>query len=341
VSSNNQSPWLVVTACDDRYLWPWACAVYSAVRNANVPIRFVLANVNGLLSPPAQQNAKDFFRFLEIDGEIVDVSLDMGEDEKYQWNATVFARLALLDSLNERFLWLDSDTILCGDWTKVFAEAEDLLENPDLVACGVSDRPATLEWLRKEGKNTAFQATNGAYVNTGILIIDPPRWRQGGMNREWAQLAATQSERGFDFPDQDVLNYLLAGRVGLLPARFNHIVSEPADGTESILHFAGSPKPWRLSQLGQAFFMATEAANTDQAKDPMWGSGRAWELFPRYWEVERAMIATLQASGNAELANAFLSYREAQLTSLPLPQRIKLKGIQLLSRKVLASPFRR
>jgi UDP-glucose:(glucosyl)LPS alpha-1,3-glucosyltransferase/UDP-glucose:(galactosyl)LPS alpha-1,2-glucosyltransferase len=330
-----------VTACDDRYLWPWACTVYSAIRNANVPIRFVLANVNGLLSPPARQVAKDFFTFLETDGEIVEVSLDMGEVSKYQWNATVFARLALLDSVDERFLWLDSDTILCGAWTKVFEVADELMENSAIIACGIPDRPATLDWLRKEGKNTAFRATKGAYINTGILIVDPLRWRREGMNQEWSGLVATQAERGFDFPDQDVLNYLLAGKVGMLPAGFNHIVSEPADGTESILHFAGAPKPWRLSESGQAFFIATEAANIDQAKDPMWGSGRAWELFPRYWEVERAVFATLRESGNQDLANSFSSYRESQLMPLPLPQRIKLWGIRMLSRRVLTSLFRR
>jgi lipopolysaccharide biosynthesis glycosyltransferase len=202
-----------MTSCDDRYLWPWACTVYSAVRNAKVPIRFLLANVDGLLSPQGQQRAKEFLAFLDADGEIVDVSLDVEDIEKYQWNATVFARLALLDVLSERFLWLDSDTILFNDWTRVFAEAERLTEDAHIVACGISDRSATLDWLRTEGTNTAFQAAQSAYVNTGIIVVDPLRWRQGGMDREWVDLVATQSERGSNFPDQDVLNCLLAGNL--------------------------------------------------------------------------------------------------------------------------------
>jgi lipopolysaccharide biosynthesis glycosyltransferase len=277
--------------------------------------------------------AKDFFKFLNTDGEIVDVSLDMGEVEKYQWNATVFARLALLDTLNERFLWLDSDTILCSDWTKVFAEAESLMENSEIVACGISDRPATIDWLQKEGTNTAFQATKGIYINTGVLIVDPLRWREGGMNHEWVGLAATQAQRGFNFPDQDVLNYLLAGRVALLPKGFNHIVSEPALGTETILHFAGAPKPWRLTESGRALFIATEAACPAKAKDPMWGSGQAWELFPRYWEVERSLLSSLREQGQGGLASELVRHRDAELTSLPKLQRVKFRGIQLLSRR--------
>lgn len=328
-------------SCDDRYLWPWACALYSAVLNASVPVRFLLANVNGLLSPLAQQIATEFMAFLDADGEILDVSLDIVEVKKYQWNATIFARIGLLDKLSETFLWLDSDTILCPDWTQVFAEAEILMEDPHIVACAIPDRPATIEWLRAEGTNTAFVAANGGYFNTGIVIIDPLRWRQGGMDRSWVELVSTQSERGFDFPDQDVMNYLLAGKVGLLPAGFNHIVSEPTDGTESILHFAGSPKPWRLTQSGRALFIATEAATSIEAKDPMWGSGHAWEVFPRYWEVERAVIASLHEKNRSELASELLSHRETQLMLLPIRQRMKFWGIRMLSKQLLPSKARR
>ncbi|MHB8517773.1 MAG: glycosyltransferase family 8 protein [Acidimicrobiales bacterium] len=328
------SPWLVVTSCDDRYLWPWACTIYSAVRSAKVPIRFLLANVNGLLSQEGQQTAKEFLAFLDAEGEIVDVSLNVEDIEKYQWNATVFARLALLDVLKERFLWLDSDTILFSGWTRVFAEAERLMEDAHIVACGISDRAATLNWLSQEGTNTAFQAAQSAYVNTGVLVVDPLRWRQGGMDREWVDLVATQSERGFNFPDQDVLNYLLAGKLALLPTGFNHIVSEPAKGTELILHFAGSPKPWRLSESGRALFVATEAANFGRAKDPMWGSGQAWELFPRYWEVERAVLESLHEKNQSQLAKTLLSRRDAQLATPSKRLRLKFWGIRLLSKRL-------
>jgi len=335
VTRSPDSPWLIVTSCDDRYLWPWACTVYSAVRNANIPVRVLLANVNGLLSPQGQKIAKKFLTVLDADGEIVDVSLEVEDIEKYQWNATVFARLALLDVLNERFLWLDSDTILFNDWTRIFAEAERLMEDDHIVACGISDRSATLDWLRKKGTNTAFQAAQSSYINTGIIVVDPLRWRQGGMDREWVDLVATQSQRGFNFPDQDVLNYLLAGKLALLPAGFNHIVSEPTNGAELILHFAGSPKPWRLTESGRALFVATEAANFRQAKDPMWGNGHAWELFPRYWEVERAVLATLHEKNQSQLARAFLSHRDAQLTTLSTRLRMKFWGIRMLSRQLL------
>jgi hypothetical protein len=197
------------------------------------------------------------------------------------------------------------------------------------------DRSVTLEQLRISGTNTAFQAAQDAYFNAGVLLVDPLRWRRSGMDRLWDELIATQSERGFIYQDQDVLNYLLAGRVGLLPAGFNHIVSEATDGTESILHFAGFPKPWRLGELGRAFFVATEAVNFDRPNDQISGGGTGWELFPRYWEVERSLVAFLQKRGDLDLASAILSLRDAQLMSPSVQERMKFRGLRLLSKKIL------
>lgn len=334
MSSSQESPRLIVSSCDDRYLWPWACSVYSAVHSADVPVRFLLANVNNLLSPAAQKVATDFFAFLNQDGRIFDLSLDVGTAEKYQWNATIYARLGSMDVLNERFLWLDSDTILSYNWTNIFSEAEAQLEDPHVVACGVQDRPATLDWMRASGTNAAYQATNETYVNAGVIFVDPLRWRQGGMDHTWMDLAATPSEKGFQFPDQDILNYLLAGKVGLLPASFNHIVSAPTNGEESILHFAGFPKPWRLTEPGRALFVAIQAARFEQSPDVS-GGGWAWESFPKYWQVERGVMSSLHDNGWPELAKELSRYRAAQLTPLSVRERIKLGAIRTMSKPLL------
>lgn len=333
--TNEERQLLLATSCDDRYLWPWACSLFSAVRSAKTPSRFLLANVNGLLSQGGKQLATDFLAFLQVDGEIVDITLAVGAEQKYDWNATVYARLALLDLLDERFVWLDSDTILSTGWTEIFTEADNLMQDSSIIACGVLDRTSTLDELRESGTNTAFEATKGDYFNAGILCVDPLRWRAAGMDGLWRELVATQSERGFNYQDQDVLNFLLAGRSGFLSQNFNHIVSEPTNGSESILHFAGFPKPWRLSEQGRAFFIATEALNYDRPKDQVSGGGQAWKLFPKYWEVERSLTEALEAKRDLNLLTGFRRLRESQLLAPSAQQKIKFWGLRLLSKKLL------
>ena len=338
MSSDPRLNWLIATSCDDRYLWPWACSVYSAVVHSNRPLRLQMINVNGLLSPSGQRIAKDLLSLLHVDGEITEMSLELNTDFRYQWNATVYARLGLLDVMEERFMWLDSDTILRSGWNEIFAEAERLMQDSNVIACGVLDCPTTLDELRQSGNNSAFQTSQGVYVNAGIFMADPVRWRRSGNNLLWKELVTKQSELGFIYGDQDVLNYLLAGKVGILPPQFNHIVSEAANGTEVILHYAGAPKPWKLTERGRAFYVAIEAINFDRPNDQI-SVGEAWRLFPTYWSAERALIAFLEERGNIELLNELLALRESQLAETPFQERAKFAVMRLLAKKLM--PHRR
>ena len=191
--------------------------------------------------------------------------------------------------------------------------------------------------MRKAGTNSAYQAAGDQYFNSGVMVVDPLRWRLDGLNRRVDRVGRGSGERGFEFPDQDVLNYLLAGKVGLLSARFNHIVAESAVGTELILHFAGFPKPWRLSESGQAFFVATEVANFDRPRHQISGGGRAWELFPRYWEVERAIMASLEENGSFRARECVCgAIEKLSWWSCRWREKVKLSGIRLLSRQFLS-----
>jgi hypothetical protein len=293
-----------------------------------------MVNVNGLLSSKGQKIVKDFLELLNVDGDITNMSLSLSTDFNFDWNATVFARLGLLDLMDEKFMWLDSDTILRSGWTEIFAEAEGLMQDSNIVACAVLDCATTLEDLRSSGKNAAFLASQGAYFNSGIVLADPIRWRHFGMDLRWRDLVARQLELGFVYPDQDILNYVLAGKVGLLPARFNHIVSEASRDAEAILHFAGAPKPWRLTERGKAFFVATEAVNFDRPDDQI-SVGETWRLFPIYWSAERGLIDLLHEKGDSRLINSLLALREEQMIQTPVLERLKFMILRLLSRKIL------
>ena len=330
--------WLIATSCDDRYLWPWACSVYSAVVHSGRPLRLQIVNVNGLLSARGQRIAKDLLSLLQVDGEVTDMSLALETDFRFQWNATVYARLGLLDVLEERFMWLDSDTILRSGWSNIFAEADRKMLDSNIVACAVLDCSATLDELRASGSNSAFQASQGSYVNAGIFMADPIRWRNCGNDVRWRELVTAQTELGFIYGDQDILNFLLAGKIGILPSRFNHIVSEVSTGTEVILHYAGAPKPWRLSEKGKAFFIANEAINCDRPRDQI-SVGKAWEFFPIYWSAERSLLAFLQESDNTDLMKDLLTLRESQIVETSYRENAKFALMRLLAKKLL--PHRR
>lgn len=330
--------YLVASAFDDRYLWPWACSAFSAIRSGGESPSFLIANVDGLLSSQGEQLVLRMSEALGFSAEIVPLKTPTW-DVHYvnQWNATVFARLLLLDQLSERFLWLDSDTLVLNGWQQITQHSEELFAASDVIACAVRDCGATLTHLAKAGTNEAFLASHGNYVNSGVIVSDPQRWRANGMQDRWMDVVATQPRRGFEFPDQDVLNLVLAGRIGILPRAYNHIVAEPAMGDERVLHYAGYPKPWKLSPDSQAFFMASEALNAERPNHQISGGGTGWQLFPLYWQIERELVERLRQTGNEQLRDALLAIRAANVEPLDRAASVKLRLMRLLATKVRGS----
>jgi lipopolysaccharide biosynthesis glycosyltransferase len=327
--------YLVASAFDDNYLWPWACSAFSAIRSGGQTPKFLIANVDGLLSPRGEELVLRTSEALGFSAEIVPLKTPTW-DVHYtnQWNATVFARLLLLDQLQERFLWLDSDTLVLNGWQEVAERSEDLFATSDVIACAVRDRDSTLARMARTRTNEAFLASHGEYVNAGIFVGDPQRWRAARMHDRWMNVVATQSRRGFEYFDQDVLNLVLAGRIGILPRAYNHIVSELTMGDERVLHFAGYPKPWNLSPDGQAFFMASEALNAERPQHQISGGGAGWQLFPLYWQFEREFTDRLAATGDEQLRDSLLAIRA---TNVEAPERavsVKLRLMRLLATKV-------
>jgi lipopolysaccharide biosynthesis glycosyltransferase len=327
--------YLVASAFDDRYLWPWACSAFSAIKSGDPTPKFLIANVDGLLSPRGEELVLRTSEALGFSVEIVSLTTPAW-DVRYtnQWNATVFARLLLLDRLPERFLWLDSDTLVLNGWQEVAERSEDHFATSDVIACAVRDRDATRARMAKAGINEAFVASRGEYMNAGVFVGDPQRWRAGGMRDRWMDVVATQSRRGFEYFDQDVLNLILAGRIGVLPRAYNHLVSEPAMGDERILHFAGYPKPWKLSPDAQAFFMASEALNAERPQHQISGGGVGWHFFPLYWQVEREFADRLAATCHEELRDALLAIRAANVEPLDWAASVKLRLMRVLATKM-------
>ncbi|CAB4859594.1 unannotated protein [freshwater metagenome] len=333
MESSRASARLVATSFDDRYIWPWLCSLWSAVHGSQQPLRFLIANVNGLLSPEGKDVVAQCLKWLSVDGEVVDLEVNVPELNDHQWNATVYARLALLDSLDEPFMWLDADTLLLPGWDDIFTNGDRLFEDPAIIAGGVFDRGMTLARMKIDGKNQAFNRCGGRYFNAGILLLRPDRWKAAHLDSLWMDLVRREKELGFQYHDQDILNYLLTDRVSFLDVGFNHIISEPLSGSEKILHYAGFPKPWKLDEAGRAFFIALEVLNWDRPSHQISGGGSAWVTFPRYWDLETNVRAELAASGQESLVAALMKLRESQLSLFSKPEQFKFGMLRRIAKK--------
>ena len=192
---------------------------------------------------------------MDVDG----AGLPPGKDHI---SSAAFLRLLIPKLLagQSRCLYLDADTLVRDDLAEVF----DLLGG-DIALAGVRD-PVTPRIgcsagiLASSGSLDGRHCVNlhGDYVNSGVLAMNLDRWRDesiGDRALEWIRRNPQA------WGDQDAINAVVNGRVGLLPNRFNATVHmmrpnstvlafadraevEEARSDPAVVHFTGAVKPW-------------------------------------------------------------------------------------------------
>jgi lipopolysaccharide biosynthesis glycosyltransferase len=317
---------------DDRYLWPWAMTIATAKKHADRDFRCFVANANGLLTQEGKSEARRIATALDVNLEIQDFEVPVGEYSRNQWNATVYARLRMMDELTDDFLWLDSDLIIRPGWCELFDLGAAALADDSKIAVAVRDRQQMIDILRARGNNAAFTAAGDQYFNSGILYVRPSRWQATDYPTQWPQLVRDEASYGFTIVDQDVLNYLLAGQMAFFPGEFNRIISDPMMGNEKVWHYAGAPKPWRIEGDMRGFYMAVETINLDRPAHRITDGGSAYSMYPRYWEAEAEVLATIAARDQV-LADDLWRRRDGQMLTLSRAQKAKWAIMRLAARQ--------
>lgn len=101
-------------------------------------------------------------------------------------------------------------------------------------------------------RNGILKLKNHIYFNSGMLVINVDKWNKINFLEEATKLLIN-NPKIFKFPDQDVLNIILTGKVKYLDTKFNCFVDyrncrEPIKNEDIILlHFSALPKPWNIA----------------------------------------------------------------------------------------------
>lgn len=159
-----------------------------------------------------------------------------------------YARLSLERHLApdaSRIVYLDADTLVLDDLaplasTPLGSAVVGAVPDDYLDAALAGRRP-----LKHGGVPRVAR-----YFNSGVLVIDVPKWRRGGVaERAIAYLAAHPRS---PFADQDALNVACDGAWHELAPRWNfqdhrvlRIDRMPAAQRPAIAHFVSTDKPWK------------------------------------------------------------------------------------------------
>jgi lipopolysaccharide biosynthesis glycosyltransferase len=170
-----------------------------------------------------------------------------------------YAKAMLPDLLLEcdRVIWLDGDTVIEGDIAELW---ETNLDNdfvamvPDVSGERIGDKKAVLEMVRED-----------QYYNTGVIVMNLNALRVINLPSLLEEKLPELHKRVLNadlnwYAEQDMLNYILQGRVKRLPLKYNCYIwqskldiltiDECAEAIMHpvILHYIGADKPTEFSR---------------------------------------------------------------------------------------------
>ena len=325
---------LICTSIDDEYLWPWIVMVYTAwINSEGTPFEVLLANMNSRLSLENEKIIQNYCQILGIPLEVRQIQSDLKLEFSFEKSLVGYSRMYLMDTLNQDFVWLDTDLLLLPGWTQIFYELGDY-DDPKVCLRVARDSSTTIESLKAANNNHAYLRAKDRYFNSGVMNIRPTVWQRETNESHWQEVALRRKSLGFNFNDQDVLNFLAIGKTSILDSRFNHIPGSDAGmySQPVIMHFAGYPKPWKLSKKGKEFLMATQGANYFRSKYSITQYKNSFLEYPKYWMAESKLESFLSATDPA-LFQKILSVKINHLDHMYLASRVKLALIKFFSRK--------
>ncbi|KAF7809756.1 putative galacturonosyltransferase-like 1 [Senna tora] len=163
----------------------------------------------------------------------------------------------LLPPCVPRVVYLDSDLILVDDIAKLAATplgSDSVLAAPEYCNANFTNYFTPSFWSNPSLSGT-FAARRPCYFNTGVMVIDLERWREGDYTtkiEEWMELQKRM--RIYELGSLPPFLLVFAGNIAPVDHRWNQhglggdnfrgLCRELHPGPASLLHWSGKGKPW-------------------------------------------------------------------------------------------------
>ena len=244
---------VIVAGADDKFALGLTVALFSAVRHLDPHRDAHVFVLDGGLSSGSRDRCRAALASLRPDIEVTVVDEDPDRFANYNihwYSRAAFLRLLIPEVVPERYrrvLYLDSDLVVSDDVSKLWR-----LPDEGKAFWAAYDEGVRGTNYVGETLNFAGVPADKPYFNSGVMLIDLPRWKAARLSEQAQAVLNEHSDRCINV-DQDALNIVGVGNWSVLPPRWNFQVAgsqswsaPPAPGeTIGITHFINE-KPWNL-----------------------------------------------------------------------------------------------
>lgn len=247
----------ILISVDKNYLDKAETMVFSLRQHVREPIEVFLLN-HALEEKEITAFEKYLSKCCHANLQVIDVfstALDSFPIVKDYFSVEMFYRILaqfVLPNNLDRVLWLDADLIVMKDISSFYHQS---FAGKDYIVCADANNDAA--WLNNHIQNLALPA-NHIYFNSGVMLMNLERLRKGQTAEEIIQIAASIKDK-LRYPDQDILNYIFAGRVKYCDwKQYNYQMQGRTTIPENdlvnvfVIHYTGPQKPWNYWQLNGA-----------------------------------------------------------------------------------------
>jgi lipopolysaccharide biosynthesis glycosyltransferase len=279
----DEDPVVLVAGADERFALGLTVTLSSALRHLDHSRRAHVFVLDGGLTPGSRERCRASLARAHPKAETIfisELSNRFSGLHVHSYSRAAFLRLLIPEIVPDGFdrvLYLDSDLVVRGDVSLLWAFPAEGKAFWAAFDDGVRDTNFVRDRLGFAGV-----PEDAPYFNSGVLLIDLPRWRAARISERAEEFLAQHSKLCLEV-DQDALNVVAVGNWSVLPPNWNFqvvgmkawsVLPPGSDDTVNIVHFINK-KPWSLGQrcLWQSAF--------DKAlRESGWFSRRAcWQYF--------------------------------------------------------------
>ncbi|KAK3005896.1 hypothetical protein RJ639_017762 [Escallonia herrerae] len=253
----------VAMTLDANYLRGTMAAVLSILQHSTCPESLVFHFLWSRFEPDIHSSIKSTFPYLNFKVYRFDASRVRGKISKSIRQALDqplnYARVYLADIIPtsvKRVIYLDSDLVMVDDIAKLWEVdlGDKVIAAPEYCHANFTQYFTEAFWSDKSLAKT-FDGRNPCYFNTGVMVVDADRWRQGGYTQkveEW--MVVQKQKRIYHLGSLPPFLLVLAGNIKAIDHRWNQhgLGGDNIEGKcrslhpgpISLLHWSGKGKPW-------------------------------------------------------------------------------------------------
>ncbi|XP_059625806.1 probable galacturonosyltransferase-like 4 [Cornus florida] len=253
----------VAMTLDANYLRGTIAAVLSILQHTTCPENIVFHFLWARFEPGIFSSIKTTFPYLNFKVYRFDANRVRGKISKSIRQALDqplnYARVYLPDIIPtdvNRVIYLDSDLVVVDDIAKLWEVnlGDKVLAAPEYCHANFTKYFTDAFWS-DPGMAQTFRGRKPCYFNTGVMVVDVDKWRQGGYAQKVEDWMVVQKQkRIYHLGSLPPFLLVLAGNIKAIDHRWNQhgLGGDNVEGKcrglhpgpISLLHWSGKGKPW-------------------------------------------------------------------------------------------------